>query len=139
MLGGRNYLKRLTISYFRREKWYVAIREKQPGVLSTNQRFIRLKNPMRGWVADPFVFSYAGVDYVCAEMWDYSKERGTIAYGVIDDESICVKKWNQVIVEDFHLSFPFIYTCGEAIYIIPESSASGNLIRYRAERFPDVL
>lgn len=117
------------------ESWNVAIRKKSDILNDLNSQFHVIKNNIDSWVADPFVFDYNGNTYIFAEIYDYLKSRGTIGYAIVEDNHI--SKWKQIIVEDYHLSYPFIFKFKDDVYIIPESSESQSLYVYKAINFPN--
>lgn len=118
------------------ESWNVAFRKRMPGMLmeNTDEPFTVIQNPMRYWAADPFLFEYRGRTYIFAELYDYILCRGVIGFCEIAEG--ITPHWQSIIVENYHLSFPNIYQEREEIYILPESSAAGELYRYRAVEFP---
>lgn len=119
------------------ESWNVAYRKGRPGSILTNTDdvFYVIPNSRRYWAADPFLFEFQNKTYVFAELYDYMFCRGVLGYCIIGEDQ--KPKWKPVIVENYHLSFPYIYQDGNEIYIMAESSASALLYRYRAVEFPD--
>ena len=119
------------------ESWNVAWREKPEGSILDDRvlPFRVIKNSKRYWAADPFVFSYNNKTYIFAELYDYLRCRGVIGYCELSEKRTV--KWKPVIIEPHHLSFPYIYTSGESVYIMPESNYANELCLYRAIAFPD--
>lgn len=119
------------------ESWNVAYRKQSPGTILFDCKtpFTIIKNAKRYWAADPFVFEYNGNVYIFAELYDYVRGRGILGYCEITDGG--ASEWTPIIVEENHLSFPYIFQKGDNIYIMPESSASGCLYLYQAVEFPD--
>lgn len=118
------------------ESWNVAFRKRNDRDFPENlaSPFTVINNSYRYWAADPFLFEEDGEAYIFAELYDYIKKRGVIGYCRINDKN---KKWNPVIQEPYHLSFPFLYRESGNIYLLPESSQREQLYRYRAVHFPD--
>lgn len=118
------------------ESWNVAYRFIESGSIIKDQEtvFHIIPNASKYWAADPMVFNYKGKIYIFAELYDYSLCRGTIGYTVYDGERF--DTWRQVIVEGFHLSYPFLFQINDEVFMLPESSASHQLILYRAINFP---
>ena len=119
------------------ESWNVAFRFGYPGMVFNDKKksFNIIANSIRFWVADPMVFEYNGLVYIFAELYDYKLCRGTIGYTVFDGEKY--GKWKQIIVEDYHLSYPFVFIKNGDVLMIPESSEAEKLLLYRATDFPD--
>lgn len=118
------------------ESWNVAYRKKTGGEPFADREtpFTVIPNPFRYWAADPFVFEHNGEVYIFAELYDYIKSHGVLGYYKIHDKAA---RWTPVIEEDYHLSYPNIFRCGEDVFIIPESSKNREVVVYRAVSFPD--
>lgn len=119
------------------ESWNVAWRKKSSGnILSDkNTPFNIIKNGFRYWAADPFLFEYQNKKYIFAELYDYIHCRGSLGYCTLDENRR--SKWKQIILEDYHLSYPYIVKRGNNIFIIPESGSAQFLYVYKAVQFPD--
>lgn len=119
------------------ESWNVAWRRCEPGTILKNVEtpFTVIKNSLRFWAADPFLFEHDGKIFIFAELYDYIRRRGTLGYCIIEDGKS--SKWRQIIVEKYHLSYPHVIKLNDEIYIMPESSAENNLYLYKSVKFPD--
>ena len=147
----RQYVKipdRLTIAWKKfwyrisdllvKEEWNVAVRPRGEQLLFENKDtkgFVVLKNNLRYWCADPFVFSKDGKDYVFFEMYDRFKAKGVIGYREITAGKI--GKMKKAYETSSHLSFPNIFTYNGGVYMMPESCGNGKLSVLRAVQFPD--
>ena len=96
--------------------WNVAYRKKG------QKEYKVIKNHFTSWSADPFVFEYNNEVYIFAEIFNLSRYRGCIGYTKLVDGKFT--KWKEVIVEDYHLSFPNIQVEDGNIYIYPETQKS---------------
>lgn len=115
-------------------KWCVAIRKREGGILNYRGQFHVIDNPVDGWCADPFLFTYHGQTYVFAEKYDYKKKRGSIAWlEVREDRMGC---WHEAITEEFHMSYPYIWQDVEGIHICAETNEAHAIVRYTASDFP---
>ena len=119
------------------ESWNVAWRKRNSGSILSDKdtAFNIIKNDFRYWAADPFLFEYQNETYIFAELYDYIHCRGSLGYCILAENSR--SKWKQIILEDYHLSYPCIGKVGNDIYIMPESGANNSLYVYRAVEFPD--
>lgn len=119
------------------ESWSVAWRKKSYGSIldDTKTPFNVIKNSLRYWAADPFLFSFKDRIFIFAELYDYVRCRGVLGYCEIINSK--PTKWKPVIVEPYHLSFPYIFKKDDEIYIMPESNSAEELYIYRAVHFPD--
>lgn len=120
------------------ESWNVAWRKKSSGSIlyDKNTPFNIIKNDFRYWAADPFLLEFQNETYVFAELYDYIHCRGSLGYCKLDENGR--SKWKQIILEDYHLSYPYIVEKDNEIYIIPESGANHSLYVYKAIQFPDI-
>lgn len=95
-----------------------------------------IENPNGRFFADPFVISRDNQVVIFVEDYSYSLERASISairllnegfYEIIQD----------VIKEDFHLSFPCIFEYNNDLYMIPESHQSNSIRLYKCQIFPE--
>lgn len=84
--------------------------------------------------ADPFLFTYNGIDYLFFEDCDYQK--GQISYVVVEEGKI--KTAPRVALKTRgHLSFPLLFEDKGTIYLLPETYASQEVALYRSVHFPE--
>lgn len=86
------------------------------------------------WYADPLIYSYNNKEYVFMEAFERASGLGKIAVselrkGEMDEPKI-------IISEDFHLSFPVIFSYQNKTYMIPETSTAHKVIIYECKSFP---
>lgn len=115
----------------------VAYRKKKTGSIieDTKTEFVGLKNSWRSWAADPFIIKKDGRTYVFAELYDYIYRIGTIGYCEILPDGRQTK-WQTVIREKYHMSYPQPFEYSGNIYLVPESALGLTLCAYRAVDFP---
>lgn len=90
------------------------------------------------WFADPFILDITDNDFiVLVEEWYDPIRRGRISKLKVDRYDFRLKEIKTILELETHLSFPFIQRTKEAIYIIPENSATGKLLRYKYNLFND--
>ena len=116
--------------------WGIAIRKGNIGdiLIDRDRPFTALKNGLSWWVADPFVFEYDSHVYLFAEFFSYWRLRGEIAVTEIVNGKI--KRWKSIIREPFHMSYPFVFSHNDEIYMIPETNKAGVVRLYRCVSFP---
>lgn len=119
------------------ESWNVAWRKKDTGSILVDKKtvFNIINNSFLYWAADPFIFKYKNDIYIFAELYDYIHCRGSLGYCKLIENKKC--RWQRIILEDYHLSYPFIWSVGEEVYIMPESGANNSIYIYRAIEFPN--
>ena len=70
--------------------------------------------------------------------FSYSLRRGVLVVSLYDKKTERFGKFKEIIREDYHLSYPFIFQGGDdEIYILPESNECQQLYLYKASAFPD--
>lgn len=91
----------------------------------------------RSIIADPFLVEFEGVIYIFFEAKsDY--QHGKIYCCSVDPKDPSVLFDHGVVLEeDFHLSFPNVIKYNGVIYMLPEAAASGSVLLYRANNFPN--
>jgi hypothetical protein len=118
-----------------RDQWLL-LYQRGPALGLSFWRFKKLLPPSDRFWADPHVHHRDGRHYVFIEEFLYAQEKGRI--GVIAlDESGAAPSSQPVLERPYHLSNPFVFRCGEELYLIPESMERRTLELYRCVRFPD--
>lgn len=120
------------------EFWSIAFRRKN----SQEEFFADMDKPQftemppskRYWYADPFLFENAKRTYLFFEMFDRLKKKGCIGYCLMQKGTMSQPK--MVLERNYHLSFPFLFTVGNNIYMIPEANESGEVKLFKATEFP---
>lgn len=92
------------------------------------------------WFADPFILDVTDEYYiVLVEEWYDPINKGRISKLTIDRKDYALKEIKTVLELDSHLSFPFIQRTNDAIFIIPENSATGQLPKYKYDPKTDEI
>lgn len=96
-----------------------------------------ITSPKGRFLADPFVIRYDDQSVIFVEDFHYSTDRGAIsAIRLREDGSYEILP--DVIKEEFHLSFPYIFNYKNELYMIPESNQSKTIRLYKCIHFPDI-
>jgi hypothetical protein len=85
-------------------------------------------------VADPFLYSYRGSNWVFYEKKALKEKRGTLWCKNLDDYD---GKEIKVLEETFHLSYPYVFSVKEHIYMIPETLDVNEIRLYKCVDFPE--
>lgn len=120
------------------ETWSIAYRRRKKGLLFEDASdFTLIDNGHKGWYADPFLFDYKGKTYLFAEYFSYDIGRGVLVYAEYDDGNDSFGEFREIIREDYHLSYPLVFTGNDgSIYMMPESNEAHELYLYKAVSFP---
>jgi len=95
----------------------------------------RIKAPPNRFFADPFVVTENGRSICFVEDYSYKKRKGCItAIELIDKTNYQIL--GPVIEENYHLSFPYIFTYHDRLYMIPETREANAIRLYRCIEFP---
>jgi hypothetical protein len=87
--------------------------------------------------ADPFLLVERGTLFIFYEQM-YPGSVGKIACSTTSDLSE-FEDHGVVLAEPYHLSFPFVFRAGAAVYMVPESLRTGQVNLYRFEALPQQL
>lgn len=85
--------------------------------------------------ADPFPIEHRGTIYLFVEEYPYATERGLISVVTIDPSGEASTP-RAVLETESHLSYPQVFAHDGAMWMLPESAASGGVDLYRATDFP---
>lgn len=120
------------------ETWSIAFRKKREGLIFEDKGgFKVIKNGHKGWYADPFLFEYKDETFLFAEFFSYELRKGVIVYSKYNEANDEFEEFKEIIHEDYHLSYPLIFTMENDIYLIPEANDSKTLYAYKAVDFPE--
>jgi hypothetical protein len=87
------------------------------------------------FVADPFIIKHLGYWHLFFEVQPFNRP-GRIAHAYSSDAQV----WDStgiVLEEDFHLSYPQVFSHHGKYWMIPEARASGTVRLYICEEFPN--
>lgn len=136
----RQIARRLYALCFHRPQWRVGWRR----VVGPDLIDLR-RHPEGGWTdlpddgrrfyADPFAIAHGGSVTLFVEEFDYRRGKGVIS-ALSFDASGPRGRPEPVLELDTHLSYPFVFEADGAVWMIPESHASGTIDLYRATAFP---
>jgi hypothetical protein len=93
-----------------------------------------IEPPRNEFWADPFLFEYKKKTYVFFEIYEYSKDKGKISVGIIEDDEII--EVTDCIDVDYHLSYPFLFEHENELFMIPETSQMKRLEIWKCNDFP---
>lgn len=94
-----------------------------------------LRPPKGRFWADPFLFKYQERIFCFVEEFTYKTNIGHIAVLEIDKGNVI--EYGPILVDNFHLSFPYVFEyCGN-VFMCPECSATQSIRLYRCIDFPN--
>lgn len=95
---------------------------------------IEIANPPGHFLADPFVITRDGRDFVFVEDYDSATRLGFLS--VYELHGAHAEKVGDVLHEPFHLSFPYLLEHEGQVLMIPETSGAREIRVYAADTFP---
>ena len=94
----------------------------------------KIFNPKNRYFADPFVIKKNGEHYCFVEDFNHVKNKGSISAFKISSNGY--EELGEVLKEDFHISFPFLFEYQNQIFMCPETSAINEIRLYKCDEFP---
>lgn len=116
-------------------KWEIYFSKSNFKSINKN-KIIKISNTKNSWFADPFFVKKGKSYYIFFEDYDEIKKIGKISCVKILKNNKLIF-FRNIIKEDFHLSFPFIFKFNNKYYIIPESLNDNSLRLYECIQFPN--
>ncbi len=116
-------------------RWSVAFRECSDWKSAVMWRANIIPNPPNRYLADPFVIKFD--ERVCCfvEDYNYENQRGCIsAYELNGD---CQTSLGNVIIEPFHMSFPYLFEFENKLFMCPETCENRDIRIYECIKYPD--
>ena len=115
---------RFGVAYQSAENW-------QTSVLSRSNI---IANPPYRFLADPFVFRRGNLDLCFVEDYDFRTKKGKISVFKISGNKY--EELGSALDEPFHLSYPFIFTVDNELYMCPETGEIREIRLYKCIEFP---
>lgn len=94
----------------------------------------KIPNPPNCFLADPFIWQKDGVHYCFVENYNYLKKKGCISVFKITRND-CIEL-GIALEEDFHLSYPFLLSYQNELYMCPETHEARDIRLYKCLEFP---
>ncbi|HEY7546100.1 MAG TPA: hypothetical protein VID27_14510 [Blastocatellia bacterium] len=88
-----------------------------------------------GFVADPFMIRVGADWFMFFEVMNRQTRKGDIGLAVSRD-AISWRYCQRVLIEPFHLSYPYVFEHDGEFFMIPETIERRAISLYRAARFP---
>jgi hypothetical protein len=136
-IAGRSTLE-ITRRLLKEDRWRILLFSGTPTGRVIGAPTI-LEAPAGSYWADPFVVRHNGKCAVFFEEYLYSSRRGIISYVELDElanGSILRPPARRLFDEAYHLSYPYVFRSGSALYMIPESSGNLTVDLWVCESFP---
>ena len=93
-----------------------------------------IENKKDEFAADPFLFKFKGKNFVFYEKFNKKQNKGVISVAKLKDNKLYNDR--DIIVKDYHLSYPNLLKYNNNIYLIPENYQAKKLNIYKFISFP---
>ena len=93
-----------------------------------------IANPPHRFLADPFVFSRGDLGVCFVEDYDYKLKKAKISVFKISGNKY--EELGPALDEPFHLSYPYIFTVDDELYMCPETEEIREIRLYKCTEFP---
>ncbi|MEW6751138.1 MAG: hypothetical protein AB1505_09175 [Candidatus Latescibacterota bacterium] len=115
-------------------QWVVRLGRGDP--LGADLSGLATLRPPRGYSwADPFLLRGPAGWHLFVEEVEQGKGGGHIAAMAVD-EDLRPGPAHTVLAEPYHVSYPFLMSLGDQLYLVPETSRAGAVTAYRCVEFP---
>ena len=115
--------------------WHIAFRRRPwSWPVDYDIPFQEIKGEKGFWYADPLPFDYKGEVFLFCEAFNEKRQAGEIAVFTFDGQNWVNPR--VIISENYHMSYPCVFSYGDDVYMIPESQEARTLELYKADRFP---
>jgi len=94
----------------------------------------KIKNPPNRFFADPFVHTKNGMHVCFVEDYNYKSSKGNIC--AIELTSKGYREIGTVLDESFHLSYPFLFSNKDELFMCPETHLKNEIRIYKCIDFP---
>ena len=116
------------------QRWGVAYQFAENWQSSVLWKSNTIANPPYRFLADPFVFRRGDLDVCFVEDYDFRTKRGKISVFKVSGNKY--EELGTALDEPFHLSYPFIFTVDNELYMSPETSEVREIRLYKCTEFP---
>ena len=120
----------------KRFEWNIAYTRESWKINLNKSKITKIPNPNNRWFADPFVVKKNQLHYIFFEDYNLINKKGSISCIKIDNKNK-TKYYKEIIKENFHLSFPFVFKYNRIYYMIPETHKNKSVRLYKCHKFPN--
>ncbi|TDN82180.1 hypothetical protein DET49_12534 [Salegentibacter sp. 24] len=120
-------------------QWYILYKFKKDSFLEKNIFRYKTLYPPKGYDwADPFIIKENQRFYLFFEEIKIGTGNGHISLFQFDEKGTLLNERPvEVLNEEYHLSYPFIFKEDSNYYMLPESADANELWLYKSEEFPE--
>ncbi len=120
------------------DQWQLAYKIRSPEQSPDNltlSDFQAITPPADKLWADPFIYAHEQKLHVFFEEMAIDGNKAHLSTAQLDENGLC-SEVKTVLTEDQHLSYPYVFSYDNAIYMIPETGGRQTISAYKAVNFP---
>jgi hypothetical protein len=129
-------LEKIVHKLFYHEQWFVVAGRGQDLLPDPSKGEWSLNPPADSFWADPFPIEKDGRVWILLEALSFATQRGYLAVVELFADGSHGEPLS-ILMDEGHLSYPFIFEWQDELYLIPESGESREVTMWKCERFPD--
>lgn len=129
-------IQRKLLRLFFIEQWIVLISDSTSREHPDWRDFKPLVPPQECDWADPFLWKHDGQTYIFIEEKPFASKHAHISCLALDN-NLNVTTSHIVLKRPYHLSYPFLFTYNDQLYMLPETLGNHAIELYRCVHFPD--
>lgn len=133
-VSNRLWYEQWQLAVFKHEDNDVPLIDKM--MLTPIDQYTSLPTPDNTWWADPHLCDHEGSTYLFFEEMAVGGVHGHLSVAMLHEDGQ-LSKIHHVMDQQSHLSYPFVFTHLNEIYMLPETASQRNVTLYKAEQFPN--
>ena len=114
--------------------WYLMF-DFSKGTALSFSKFNKIMPPKDRFWADPNVIQHKDKYHIFVEEYIYKTGKGHISVMELNSGGNDVNPV-PVLEKEYHLSYPFVFRCGDSYFMVPESAANKTIDLYECVEFP---
>jgi hypothetical protein len=128
--------RKIFYKLFYHEQWFIVAGKEQALVPDPSKAEWTLMPPADSFWADPFPIEKDGRVWILLEVLPFATWRGHLAAVELLPNGNHSAAQN-IMLQDYHLSYPFLLEWQGELYMLPEAGVSRAVTLWRCEQFPD--
>lgn len=123
------------IRFLFKNQWVILFKT-QKSLKITPRLYNVIEPPKSSFWADPFGIKWQGRNYIFFEEYPYKTKVGFLSVIEVDNKGKQLS-YKQILRKPYHLSYPFIFSYLDDLYMIPENDQNKKIDIYKCVEFPE--
>jgi hypothetical protein len=129
-------LRKIAHKLLYHEQWLVVAGKGQELIPDPSKGDWLMTPPADRFWADPFPIEKDGRVWILLEVLPFATQRGHLAAIELFEDGSYGKE-ETIMITESHLSYPFIFSWQDELYLLPEAGESREVTLWKCESFPD--